>query len=77
MIDQDRERAELKAQYPGWHIRRPKMLACEIATRVDRRGLSDSETYAGMAMTLIAETTGELAGRLAEQVEIEAALRQG
>ncbi|TDC89915.1 hypothetical protein [Actinomadura sp. 7K507] len=69
----DQERAHLEAQYPGWHIRRPPMMECLVATRLGRP-LTHREIYYGLCATIVEDTYELLSEALAGQSKIEGSL---
>ncbi len=69
----DAEMDRLKARFPTWNVRRGDGLT--IATRNDRRAVSEAELKAGLALTLIADRySATLEDQLLRQARIESEL---
>jgi hypothetical protein len=61
----------LQRRYPAWRIRQTSGGESLIATRMDRRALTDKELGAGLCMTLVEDTPDRLVRALVTQTELE------
>ncbi|WP_147339518.1 hypothetical protein [Actinomadura spongiicola] len=66
----DQERIRLQEQYPAWHIRRPPLMDCFMATRLGRP-LTDTELRYGLCATLVEDSYELLSEALADQRKME------